>query len=496
MKQFIKTLLILLSGMISGFGFYHGSIDINDKYTKEFFSYVKEEITFAYNIVSEQASPVVEATENKLAVAADKIKSRREVVNVNDSVVIRDGLTEYYIPSKIEDVLTIQTVTVPDDGKSVVVDIDAMTIHLYEDGKEIEDMPIKSKGKPGSAWETPAGEYNIQYKSESHFSSIGEVYMPYSMQFFGNFFIHGWPYYEDGTLVEEGYSGGCIRIGDEYIEEVYNFVDVGTKVIIVGGEKKEKKGEYIDRGIGLSRISSDAYLVADLETGEVIMENNSDVIYPIASITKLMTSLVSLEAVNQFVDVSISRRAVNAYGYQGGLQEGEIIQTGDLLYPLLLESSNDAAEAVAEVNGRNYFMRLMNQKAKSIGLLNTSFDDPSGLSYENVSTAEDLFRLVQYIHNHKRYILDLTMIPYKDHKNHTWYNNSRFIKDDRYLGSKNGYTDEARKTLVVSYNIDFDGVDRPVVIILLKGSDSVSDVKTILNYLSRNVEYLDVVIAS
>ena len=88
------------------------------------------------------------------------------------------------------------------------------------------------------------------------------------------------------------------------------------------------------------------------------------------------------------------------------------------------------------------------------------------------------------------------MIPFRDHENHTWYSNSRFIKDDRYIGSKNGYTDEARKTLIVSYNLDFYGVDRPIAIVLLHGSDSTADVKTILNYISRNIEYLDVDVAS
>jgi lipoprotein-anchoring transpeptidase ErfK/SrfK len=496
MNRIIKSLLILSVGVFSGFGFYHGAVDINNKYTGEFFIYVGGELSFGYEIVSEQLNPTITKAKGGLIAASEFVTKDRSVVEVDNSVVIRDNFTKYQIPSRIRDRLTIQTVVIPSEGKSAVVDLDAMTIHLYDNGIEARSMPIKSKGRPGSAWETPAGEYEIQYKAESHFSSIGEVYMPYSMQFFGNFFIHGWPYDENGDPVGEGYSGGCIRIEDGYIEEVYNFVDVGTKLIIVGGDELVKQGEYIDRGIGLSKITSDAYLVADLLSGEVIIENNSQEVYPIASLSKLMTALVSLEATNQFINTKISRRAVGTYGYQGGLEKGEDINVGELLYPLLLESSNDAAEAIAEVNNRNHFMKLMNQKAKSIGLFNTSFDDPSGLSAHNISTAEDLFRLVQYIHNYKRYILDLTMIPFRDHDNHTWYSNSRFIKDDRYIGSKNGYTDEARKTLIVSYNLDFYGVDRPIAIVLLHGSDSTADVKTILNYISRNIEYLDVDVAS
>ena len=499
MRKPIQTLLILITGIITGFGFYHGAVDVHEKYTKDFFFYVMEEVSFGYEIVSVKMSPIVKNVEGKFASAKNILQEELKEVSLveeDDKLVIRDSLVKYQLQGKIRDYLTINTVSVPDKGKSAVVDLDDMSIYLYEDGEEIKKMPIKSKGRPGSPWETPAGEYEIQYKNESHFSSIGEVYMPYSMQFFGNFFIHGWPYYADGTLVEEGYSGGCIRIDDEYIEDVYDFVGVGTKVIIVGGEELIKDGEYIDKGIGLSRMTSESYLVADLLSGEVILEKKAREIYPIASLSKLMTAIVSLEGVNQFIDTKISRRAIDAYGYQGGLEYGEDIVVGDLIYPLLLESSNDAAEAISEVNGRNYFMRLMNQKSKAIGLLNTSFDDPSGLSPDNLSTAEDLFRLTQYIYKNKRYIFDVTMIPFRDHENHTWYSNSRFIKDDRYIGSKNGYTDEARKTLIVNYNLNFDGVERPVSIILLYGTDSSSDVKTILNYLSRNIEYLDVEVVS
>ena len=453
MMSLIQKILILVIGVISGFGFYNAAVDINDKYTKEFFIFVGGEMSFGYEIVKEKLGPVFASASDKMAAVSESIEKDEIIKTTDKPVIIRDSLTKYKLPSKIKDTLTIQTVVIPITGMSAVVDMDAMSIHLYDDGIKVDELPIKSKGRPGSAWETPAGEYEIQHKTESHFSSIGEVYMPYSMQFFGNFFIHGWPYYKDGTPVDGEYSGGCIRIEDEYIEDVYNFMDVGTKLIIVGGEELVKEGEYLDNGIGLSKITSGAYLVADLLTGEVIIENNSKKIYPIASLSKLMTALVSLETINQFVDTKVSREAIATYGYQGGLEKGEEINVGELLYPLLLESSNDAAEAIAEVNNRNHFMKLMNQKAKSIGLINTEFDDPSGLSADNISTAEDLFRLVQYINKHKRYILDLTMVPFKDHADHTWFNNSRFIKDDRYIGSKNGYTDEARKTLIVSYNL-------------------------------------------
>ena len=67
--------------------------------------------------------------------------------------------------------------------KSITADLDKMIIYLQENGNTVEELPILSKGKPGSPWETPVGKYAVAYKEEKHFSSIGKVWMPNSIQF-------------------------------------------------------------------------------------------------------------------------------------------------------------------------------------------------------------------------------------------------------------------------------------------------------------------------
>ena len=511
MKKLVKPVFIGLISILFGIGFYNGIEQARGIFLDEFVAFVVDSVGEIAGATGTQYSPMVAQVSGAIVdaggavkVTAQEVKENVEVKidsifegdqvveEVGSSFVIRDDRSKKNLPSRIKDTLTFQTVSVPDVGRALVADLDSMMVHLYEDSILLDEFPLKSKGKPGSPWETPSGEYQIEYKNPNHFSSIGEVNMPFSMQFFGNFFIHGWPEYPDGTPVAEGYSGGCIRVEDPYIEEIYDFVDVGTTIFIVGGEPARKLGEYIDKGIGLSRITSESFLVADLDTGEVILEREANRKYPIASLTKLMTALVSLEAVNQFVTTTVSPFAVSTYGYQGNFEAGEKIEVRDLLFPLLLASSNDAAEAIAEVIGRNYFMNLMNKRAQTIGLSHTSFDDPSGLSQYNISTAEDLFRLTQYIYKSKRYIFDVTRMQNHDQENHTWYSNSRFIRDDRYRGSKNGYTDEALKTLILHYEVTIDGSERNIGIVLLQGTDSVKDVKTILQYLQKNVTFLDV----
>ena len=105
----------------------------------------------------------------------------------------------------------------------IAANLSEMRLYLFENGVATATYPILSKGKRGSRWETPTGLYKIETKEQDHFSSLGQVHMPQSMQFFGNFFIHGWPYYPDGTPVPEGYSGGCIRLSTDDATAVFEF---------------------------------------------------------------------------------------------------------------------------------------------------------------------------------------------------------------------------------------------------------------------------------
>ena len=240
------------------------------------------------------------------------------------------------------------------------------------------------------------------------------------------------------------------------------------------------------------KITSKAFLVADLDTGKIFKESNFNKIYTIASLTKLTTALVSLETVDQKGDARVSYDAINTYGKQGGLYSGQVMKVGDYLYPLLLESSNDAAEVIAEFSGRKFFMANMNGKVRSIGLVDTFYKDPSGLSPENTSTVNELFRLVQYIYRNHPEIIDITKL--KDYKldENVWFSNSRFRNDDNYFGGKNGYTDEALQTLISIFDLPLseDGMDnRRIVIILLKGTETEDDTRAIISWLLNNIYY-------
>src|SRR3989338_7406946 len=287
-------------------------------------------------------------------------------------------------------VLSQPSFSVPENGVALFADLREMMIRLYRDGKLETEFPIVSKGKPGSLWETPTGSYRIKTKEENHYSTMGNVWMPYSMQFFGNFFIHGWPRYADGSPVPQGFSGGCIRLSEEDAKKLFSLVTISTSLFVTNGAEpalvvalantpEEEQLGY--RGIKKfsppPAISGSAALVGDLENSFLFFEKNSEELLPIASLSKLMTALISVEAANQFKVVEITEADVVAYGEAGGLRAGDRMEMGELLWPLLLASSNDAAYAIARHLGTEQFVRLMNEKSESLGLARTFYAEPS-----------------------------------------------------------------------------------------------------------------------
>lgn len=237
-------------------------------------------------------------------------------------------------------------------------------------------------------------------------------------------------------------------------------------------------------------VSAEAYFVGDLETGEIIIEMNSNKPFPIASVSKLMTASVAQENFKEDELIVVSQKALNTEGYNGNFKVNERVKQADILYPLLLESSNDGAEAIAMHAGRETFLEKMNRKAKDLGLADTSFADPSGLSSQNISTTNDLFKLAKYIKEIQPTIFELTTNRSFKNTAHTWFSTNQFLKEPGYLGGKSGYTDPARQTVVSLFELPLgkDGT-RPIGITLLRSNDRKKDVQNILAYLKKNIFY-------
>ncbi|OGZ54193.1 MAG: hypothetical protein A3H64_00070 [Candidatus Ryanbacteria bacterium RIFCSPLOWO2_02_FULL_45_11c] len=418
----------------------------------------------------------------------------KETVRVADTSLMKNHAGVYETR-----VLSQPSFSVPETGVALFADLREMMIRFYRDGKLEAEFPIVSKGKPGSLWETPTGSYHIKTKEENHYSTIGGVWMPYSMQFFGNFFIHGWPRYADGSPVPQGFSGGCIRLSEEDAKKLFSLVTISTSLFVTNGAEpalvvalantpEEEQLGY--RGIKKfsppPAISGSAALVGDLENSFLFFEKNSEELLPIASLSKLMTALISVEAANQFKVVEITEADVVAYGEAGGLRAGDRMEMGELLWPLLLASSNDAAYAIARHLGTEQFVRLMNEKSESLGLARTFYAEPSGLDPENKSTPLDMFKLVQHLWNNKRSLVEMT--AERSHK--AWRNIHPFASKSSFEGGKTGYIPEAKKTIVSVFSVPFgEFAERHVAMVVL-GSDNIqSDVERLRLWVKQNFEY-------
>ncbi len=195
--------------------------------------------------------------------------------------------------------------------------------------------------------------------------------------------------------------------------------------------------------------------------------------WPIASITKLMTALVARDviAANEKIKLDPEIFAIEDIGFSGGFSPGEIFSRYDLEEALLVVSSNVAAEAMARFYGREKFIDTMNSFAYKIGMLNTYFEDPTGLSYKDQSTAEDLNKLASYILKNAPEIFKLTrtktgvIYDYKSGKKRMLNNINNFAGRADFIGGKTGTTPEAVGNLVSLFSRD-NGKSGRIVILL------------------------------
>lgn len=214
---------------------------------------------------------------------------------------------------------------------------------------------------------------------------------------------------------------------------------------------------YIHRHAGPLAVGFES---KELRSDNILYQRNVDAVYPIASLTKLMTAIAVIEnmALEDVAEVAETALA-KGYGERGGLVEGERISVEKLLYALLMESSNDAALVLSEhydgrysVDGRS-FMGLMNEKARELGLSNTYFADPSGYKPANLSTAKELVRLIEHSFRHP-IIWQIMRTPEielisKSGQVHLWRNTDKLLtKMSGIVGGKTGYTSEAGECFI------------------------------------------------
>ncbi|MBQ7821732.1 MAG: D-alanyl-D-alanine carboxypeptidase [Clostridia bacterium] len=238
--------------------------------------------------------------------------------------------------------------------------------------------------------------------------------------------------------------------------------------------------------------SARSAVLIDAASGTVMYEKNAHERLPMASTTKIMTALVALEYADKNAVVTVPAEAVGVEGSSVCLKAGESMTLEELLYAVMLESANDAAAAVAYIVGGSIedFALMMNEKAQSLGLTDTSFANPHGLDAENhYTTAHDLARIAAEAMKNEDFRTIVSTYRYKIPMSESGYrylmNHNKLLKMyDGALGVKTGFTKKSGRCLVSA--AERDGL--MLVAVTLNAPDDWRDHSAMLDYGFGNYE--------
>lgn len=234
-------------------------------------------------------------------------------------------------------------------------------------------------------------------------------------------------------------------------------------------------------------VSAVSAVLINADTGGTIFEKNADEKRAVASTTKIMTALLTLESGQLDRRFTVDSMAIRVEGTSMGLREGDIVTRRALCYGMLLPSGNDASNAAAvNISGSlSAFAEKMNEKAAQLGMNDSHFVTPSGLDApEHYSTARDMAKLTRAALKNEdfRAICGLTSAtlefgnpPYS----RTLYNSNKLLKQyEGCIGVKTGFTDNARRCLVSA--AERDGVT--LIAVTLNAPDDWNDHKKLFDY--------------
>lgn len=257
-------------------------------------------------------------------------------------------------------------------------------------------------------------------------------------------------------------------------------------------------------------INSKHAILYNLNEDKIIFEKNSNEITSIASLTKIMTTIVAIENIeNLDAKVTITEKDFNGLydASLAGFEVGDEVTYRDLLYGTMLPSGAEASQALANnISGSvNGFAGLMNEKAKELGMKNTHFINTSGLDINNhYSTVYDVALLLKYCLNNKTFKTIFESTSYKTSNGElTLYSTFRYTaikynyKSDYILGAKTGYTDDAGKCLA---SIAYDQNNDILYLLVTTGANTstddayhIKDATNIYTYYFENYGYVNLV---
>ena len=240
------------------------------------------------------------------------------------------------------------------------------------------------------------------------------------------------------------------------------------------------------------KVNARSAIALDKESGTVLYEQNAYEIVPMASTTKILTSLIAIEQGDLDKKVTISKKAASVRGSTVGYKVNEEIALKELIFGLMFKSGNDAAIAIAEELGNSVegFAEIMNHYARGLGILDSHFESPHGLdSSEHYSSAYDLAILTAKGMDYDlfREIVGSKQISKEKYNFTRDYNNINKIlwKIPGANGVKTGYTGQAGKCLVSSINNN----GKDIIIVVLNCPDRWNITEKIYKHVLEKVAF-------
>ena len=242
-------------------------------------------------------------------------------------------------------------------------------------------------------------------------------------------------------------------------------------------------------------LRSSVALVIDQDTREVLLRKNDSAVLPIASITKLMTGLIVSEAKLPMDEaITISQEDVDTEkGSSSRLKVGATLTRGELMHLALMSSENRAAHALGRTypGGMNAFVEAMNGRAQLLGMADTKYVEPTGLSSRNQSSAQDLARLVA-VAAHDAMLSELSTSPGHQvavgNRTLQYGNTNRLVKNPAWeiALQKTGYISEAGQCLVMSAKV----AGRKLIMVFLDSTGKLSrigDAERVRTWVEKNM---------
>ena len=245
-------------------------------------------------------------------------------------------------------------------------------------------------------------------------------------------------------------------------------------------------------------MSASSMVAVDLDNDYVYFDANKDDKRLIASITKIMTTIVTIENIDIDKEITVGKEVLKAYGSAIYINVGEKITIRDLLYGLIMRSGNDAAIVLAKnvAGSMEGFAHLMNELASNIGMKNSNFVNAHGLEENdgsaNYSTAYDMALITKYAMNNKTFreiFGTKNYVAKSSDKTYRWTNKNKLLHSEDYItGGKTGFTKKARRTLVTTASRN----NINVVVVTLNDGNDFLDHKNMYEEIFRNYEAVKV----